>query len=206
MKRSGDTAQILTLSLFMIVLAFFIVLNSLSDFRQGKVIPVMASLEAEFSSKMAGSESGASLSGTKKDPELFSGGEINDLEVAFKNNFDVLATKMNTAGTVLQVEMNRRNFLDILRKSNTIGFLELRKKLLLFMNNASQPYRLDVVFNEKDPLTSSLEDQKNMPALLIKTGFVHGNFKISTRKGDPELISLVFSPQSKSLMSKEDFE
>lgn len=206
MKRVFKSTQVLTLSLFMILLCFFIVLNSLSDFKEARVIPILASLEASFSSKMINTNIAPSLSGEKKPISLFSGGAINELEVAFRNSFDVSYAKVNTAGTILQVEINRKNLIDILQKANTVGFYAFHQKLLKFMNGNSQPYRMNIIFGEENPLDASMRDQKTIPDLFIKTGLTRTHFKVSTRKGDPEVITLVFIPLSASLINVEGVE
>lgn len=206
MKKSNDVTQVMALSLFMIVLAFFIVLNSISDFKEEKTIPVLASLEAAFATKIVGEEKAPSMVEDQAVRDLFSGGQINQLEIAFKNNFDILTTKINTAGTKLQVEILRTNFLNVMQKRNTPGFEEFRQKLLLFMNNSSIPYRLDVVFQEENPAKANLGDQKITPDILLQTGFSFGSFKISTRQGNPERLVLMFSPKYQPLLTRGVFE
>ena len=49
----GDSVQILQLSLFIMLLAFFIVLNATSNFEENKVVPVIQSLYRAFSTDLS---------------------------------------------------------------------------------------------------------------------------------------------------------
>ena len=51
-KPSGDSAQILSLSLFIMLLAFFIVLNAISSFDEQRVNPAIQSIEQTFQTKI----------------------------------------------------------------------------------------------------------------------------------------------------------
>ena len=46
---SGKSVQLLSLALFIMLLAFFIVLNAVSTFEPNKVEPIIGSLESTFS-------------------------------------------------------------------------------------------------------------------------------------------------------------
>ena len=56
-KISGDSGgssggQLLAMSLFIMLLAFFIVLNAISNYENSKVKPVLQSIELTFASKI----------------------------------------------------------------------------------------------------------------------------------------------------------
>jgi hypothetical protein len=52
-EQKAESAQILSLSMFIMLLAFFIVLNALSSYEETKVRPAMESLESVFASKIS---------------------------------------------------------------------------------------------------------------------------------------------------------
>ncbi len=204
--------QFLSLSLFLMLLSFFIVLNAVSDFEDNKSQPVMNSLSMAFSSEAIPQKSAPSFEVSEILDEKREGDTLEALEGVFNAHISGFEVKRNRLGTVMHVRVpvgrfeNAIDFPSVPYSEISIGmrgaFLPTMVTLLRSSNN-DQPYRMDMVLNVSREPAVYLKDNPNafrddlrlvsdfalsmeragMPKKMISAGMV---------KGDPSYIDLYF--------------
>ena len=101
--------QFLGLSLFIMLLSFFIILNAISSFEITKTQPVLNSLSMTFAAKQTTEQivPGKSKSETTQKRE---GSALDKLEALFKSQIAGVETKQNRLGTMMFVKMPFKDF------------------------------------------------------------------------------------------------
>tara|TARA_Y100001001_G_scaffold162587_2_gene189522 strand:- start:754 stop:1482 length:729 start_codon:yes stop_codon:yes gene_type:complete len=139
----ADTNQILQLSLFMMLLAFFMVLNATSQFEDGKVKPVVESLYKTFGSKLVSQDTKPS---EKPDPiqYLNSGQALEYFSEVFNAELpQVTQSKQNEKG-VMQLVMPRDMFESLITSTDQTTFDRVIAAMLFF-DQRDNRYVLDVI-------------------------------------------------------------
>ncbi len=90
-RPSSTTLQ--TLALFIILLSFFIVLNSLSTFEEEKIRPVMESIEATFANRVIRNERAPSVTDSEE-LSINEGSTYQNLDALFKSQFAQFSDSM----------------------------------------------------------------------------------------------------------------
>lgn len=151
-NTSGSGSQFQTLALFIILLSFFIVLNSISTFEDEKIKPVLQSIEATFADRVIRKELAPSVT---EDPAQATGnGTVYDhLEALFQSQFKKLNPSLQIDEekgifyTTIPYEQLERAILDtrphhLSEIKKTGPFISLLKSLMLDSNNN---LRLDII-------------------------------------------------------------
>ena len=200
MRNNPDTTQLMALSLFILILAFFIVLNSVSDFREEKVLPVLASLEAAFASQLVGE--GGLPSVIQQDDELvvdlFSGSVLDDLEVAFRNSFDLMSISRPKNGQLMSLTLSKASFLQSSENASQIGAQDFREKLAVVLGDANTQgvYILDVTVQSSDPVNHDLKDVDRLITTFNRYGISPSLIAFHVEKGDPSQLRFTFTPKT----------
>ena len=111
--------QFLGLSLFVMLLSFFIILNAVSNFEETKSQPVLNSLALTFSNKEA-------IDPTPPGPALVKtmamqeGSTLDKIESLFKSQITSAKTKQNRLGTIMYIDVPFQEFEKAILKSLTI--------------------------------------------------------------------------------------
>lgn len=216
-NSDGKVGQLLNLSLFIMLLAFFIVLNSLSTFDEQKSRPVMESLESTFTSRVQRFDEAPS---TTESPEQSQGEgrSIDRIEALFKAqipgldyekddkngtmtvhmSFDDLMTEiLKIKGTNLQTESVAQISYDTLFLSMLIAVLKTEE--------TGHLYEMDMVLEleddpsllrNKDPqaLKESVSDIGFVARVLEKENMPKSLMSVGLKKGKPGMVNLLFRP------------
>lgn len=212
--QTASSSQLLGLSLFIMLLAFFIVLNAISSFEEKKMSPVMESVEAAFSNHVERKDTKPSV--TPSPVESINEGEtVERLDALFQAQISSFEAKKNSRTGTMYVELPLETFS---KSIMTIGQEDLTKTrrisgnkkfflptLISILKSDQQgvPYRMDVVLHTKEN-PAKLQNQK--PKFLLKTMKREGGFarqlekaglsqkliSMGIRQGDPEVVELVF--------------
>lgn len=202
-------SQIPALSLFIIMLAFFIMLNSVSTIKQDKVKPLMESIEDAFVIKSAGTDnwqSAATQSG------MVAGGEervIDRMEKLFQGRIAGVQTQKDDHRGVLLMRMN---YVDLSNAVSAMGdkaaenkkFMETLASLLR-ASAAGQAYRMDVFLQVDDNPAILQNDQPQKMKVLMhdlgvlaqqleKAGLPQRLLSIGLEKGQSGSVELLFRP------------
>lgn len=204
-KDSGDTTQLLSLSLFVLILAFFIILNTISDFREEKTLPVLASLESAFASKIIGG-SGSPSTSVSENEVFTSSGIIDELDSYFKAGFDIFETTRGANNSVLKVKMRYQDLVSVLSRPDTMGGQDLLKNLRSIFYGGGTNYMLNIVFQSADPLKANTAKYETVFKQIQTVGFYQDDLKISLVKGDPKFVELLFYPAGRGVLYKAEEE
>lgn len=139
----ADTNQILQLSLFMMLLAFFIVLNATSQFEDGKVKPVVESLYKTFGSKLVPQDAKPS---EKVDPAQYlnSGQALEYFKETFSAELPQVEQSDQNDKGVMQLTMRRDMFESLITNTEQTTFDRVIAAMLFF-DQRDNRYVLDVI-------------------------------------------------------------
>ncbi|MEM6782037.1 MAG: flagellar motor protein MotB, partial [Pseudomonadota bacterium] len=110
-SSGSSPTQLMNLSLFIMLLAFFIVLNAISSFEEFKVKPIIDSLEDAFATDVRQQDTSPSM---MQDPlaSIHDGDTLDRIEALFEAQIRTFeTTKSKTAG-VMMVELELEEFIN----------------------------------------------------------------------------------------------
>ncbi len=216
-ETNGDGIVLQNLALFIILLSFFIVLNSISTFEEEKIKPVMQSIEATFAHRVIKNERAPSTS-THENQSTGNGTVYDHLDDLFQSQFKKKSNthrddKKGLFYTQIPYKKLQTALSDIrphhLKEIQETGsFLPLLKSLLLKKN---KELRLDIVLQtEDDPLSLSSAQQKTLvqkiSALgqkLTQAGFPNSQMSVGLGTGKEMMVLLVIRPHTPYAPYKE---
>ena len=213
---NADAPQMMNLALFIMLLAFFIVLNSLSSFDEELAKPVVESLGTTFSTELRLEETKTSL---KDDPAqaLHQGDTIERLDALFQAQISGYeATKSKSRGT-MTVNVSLADFSKAVMSLNQEDLSVTRSApkdapfflptlvSILKSDEQGRTYRMDMVYHIKgNPPEVENENPKEIVSVMQRAGQLTRRLEsagmsqrllsFSLEEGDPEQVSLVFSP------------
>lgn len=148
--------QFMALSLFIMLLSFFIILNSISDFEETKARPILSSLDMAFSSSAIDRDENASVSQQQQQESTKEGDTLDKIEGLFNAQIKSFSLQKNRLGTEMYVRMSVEEFEKFLG-INSAGDLFVDNSMLdgftgtlvsLIQTAESEiPYRMDMVLN-----------------------------------------------------------
>ncbi len=203
--------QFLSLALFLMLLAFFIVMNASSNYEETKARPVMNSIALAFS----GEVSDNARAPTPKKNHLTAIGEgdtLEDLEGLFNAHMAGFKVSSNRLGTVMHVQTSIGEFenaIDVMGVDyNEVelggeGAFLMTMVTLLRSKKKSMPYRVDMVINipkdpavfqkqNKDEFMLNLKRVSGFAKTLEEAGLPKKMVSAGLAKGDAGMIDLYF--------------
>ena len=212
---SGNTGQMMNLSLFIMLLAFFIVLNSLSSYEEEKMSKVRKSLDVAFSTDAQMEDVAPSL----KDDVMRSineGDTFERLEALFTAQIPSFEVTKSRSRGIMMVQVPYEEFskavfaleqVDMTRRPNRF---ETRKNFflptlvsLVQANINGAPTRVEIYLHvdENPARMQNQNPQKMRDAInevgvfskaLQERGLPEKLLNIGLTKGDPDFVNLVF--------------
>ena len=143
--------QFMTLSLFIVLLSFFIVLNSIAKFDDTKASVVSKSVTVAFSNKSIDETTfNTTVQSTYMSDK--SGDTLTDIEGLFKSQITGVGVQKNRLGTVMHIKMSVPNFESAINNANTpLQNNTLIPTLVTLMQlQDTLPYMMDVFLNTQD--------------------------------------------------------
>lgn len=189
--------QFLALSLFVILLAFFVVLTSLSEYDSTKAMPVLSSLEMAFAGKQLEREADKSAAEKAEFDNLRQGDTLDKIKASLNATISDFDARKNRLGTEMYVRMPRRDFERALQAS--VGLPDDNRALsgmdgpfistLISLLNAAReerPYRMDILLEtETNPAALQNEAPEKIAALMQR---VSGYSAALQNAGLPEFL------------------
>lgn len=211
----GDAGQMMNLSLFIMLLAFFIVLNSLSSYEEIKTETVRRSVELAFSNDPDIKED---ISSTREDPakSLKEGHTFDRIDALFESQIISFEQTSSKSRGIMMVRVPYEKFSkailatgqkDLLnypsRKAVRGNFFLPTLVSLLRRNIDGAPTRMEImVHTKKNPAEIQNQAPKKIQSVISKVGVFSQRLQrqgmpqklinIGVSKGDPEFIDLVF--------------
>lgn len=192
--ETSSGSQFQTLALFIILLSFFIVLNSISTFEEEKIKPVLQSIEATFADRVIRNDLAPSV--TEDPAQATENGTVYDhLDALFQSQFkkiDLSARTDHEKGifyTELPYQTLERAVMDIKPHhisdiKKTGSFLSLLKTLML--NNDNQ-LRLDmVVYSSQENMRSLSKSISTLAQKLEAQGIPTTHIGIGIQESSPK--------------------
>lgn len=144
--------QLLALSLFIMLLAFFIVLNSRASFEEMKALPIMQSLSQTFSSKIAEDQQDKPSITRSDQMGADEGDALERLGKLFNAEISTAEVVTNRQRGTMAVRVPRKDFEDAVanigarRATSAFGQSFLPMLASILRSDADHPYRMDMTF------------------------------------------------------------
>ncbi len=214
-NQTSLASQLMGLSLFVMLLAFFIVLNAISTFHEQKVRPALASIGNAFGLEIAGDGSMPSMA-PSDDASVGEGDSLDHLEALFNAHLSGIEIKQDKTWGTMHIHLPLDQFVSALMAVNP-GELKgqeaaISGKLLLptlvsLLETGEQklPYRMDIVVNTPDDpgnlynnnpqkLKDLTRQVSSMSTHLERGGLPPRQMSIGLQKGRPNTVDLYFRP------------
>lgn len=216
----SNASQLLALSLFLMLLAFFIVLNAISDFEETKITPILQSLEQSFAKEIPVRDNNPSVqqSATKSVGE----GSVTDkLEALFSSQIPEYESATNSRTGTMHVRLPYDELYNAVmalgqRSSGDAqtggggfekmeGFFLPSLIALIRTEQAGMAYRMDMILNVGDNpphvknnnpqfAESRMEAMAQISQRLQNSGLPPKLQSIGLGSGPRETVDLVFRP------------
>ena len=204
--------QFLSLALFLMLLSFFIVMNSVSSFDDTKSAPVMNSLIVAFSNRIPDTPQDPSPTPTPL-VAVSDGDTLSNIEGIFSAHIGNFQATRNRLGTVMHVRASVDQFEKAINipgfgDYNDIavdqqGAFAQTMVTLMRSENNKQPYRVDIVLNTQDDpaimqnqspenFTNKLKRVGGFAKILEDNGLPRRMMSVGLNKGNPAFIDLYF--------------
>ncbi len=205
--------QFLQLSLFLMLLSFFIVLNAVSDFEDDKSRPVLNSIALAFSNHPDPNITGAADNDIQTIlEEKREGDTLEALKGLFNAHISAFEAKKNRLGTVMHVRVpvgRFRNAIDFPSISYSDAMIGMQGSFLPTMITLlrsaehGEPYRMDIILNvAQDPsvylsnqpgeFAADLRILSGFATSLERSGMPKKMISIGMEEGDSSYLDLYF--------------
>ena len=199
--------QYLTLGLFVVLLSFFMVLNSISSFEDEKTRSVIDSLSVALVPQYAPVDRAKSVHLSQEGVGRGQGDVLDQIEGVFRSIIPDIYAQKNRFGDLLRVELSVEEFEAVLKQQGR-GQEQERFSLMLsaLMSLPDQrPYQMDVLYHlDESPSRYSAEDPDAMDShirrisgymkTLQEAGVSPSFMSVGFVKGGEGTVSLVFRP------------
>ncbi len=209
LKSSSDPAQeistlTLLLCLFIMLLAFFIVIVSHATYRNDKVQEVLQSIDQTFSGRVFRDNLGPSPMSTP-DQGSGTGQELEQLEAMFRARIPGAEIQRIPDRGILSIEMTQDHFNNVLTQPQTSETASPKQDAglgALLSPSKGQPLQMEIwMYTDKDPASLSAKDRAARLAQLSAWAkkledyaVPQGRITIGLQQGDAAKIQLLFRP------------
>lgn len=211
------SSQLMALSLFIMLLAFFIVMNAVSTYDTKKINPTLNSLEHAFASKVDKNKQGGEPSVSPSEQFSIHEGDVYDrMNALFNTQFPANEMNIDKQRGTMQTQviydslksaaiaLGQRN---ALTQKDDEGLLQnfFIPTLVALINNRDmgQHYKMDMIYNiDQDPaalkkdnpklLKTYISDIDLVSTKLIEAGLPPEMVTIGLQKGSPDKVDLLF--------------
>ncbi len=232
-KSSGvNGAQFLGLSLFIMLLAFFIVLNSISTFNEDKVDPILNNIESVFASKIEGNHGKPSTTNNSINRERQEAGALDQIENVFKAQIPNYKSYKDINTGKMYVRVKRQAFEYAIQNMDVKNPYLMNKEgfdnflggiIYLLQNNMSdKPYKMEIFMNlsddpatmynnNREKLIAERQKLSNIATILENAGLPKKLLNIGLQKGASGYIDLYFGvykpiiPKNNQAKTLQDF-
>lgn len=202
-------SQIPALSLFVIMLAFFIMLNSVSVIKEEKAKPLMDSIEEAFASRISQNENWQPSTATSDESGTGEGRVTDRMEGLFQAHIAGIKTQQDEGAGTLLMRMSYADFTAAVSSAGDSArqnrqFMETLASMLR-SGAAGQPYRMDIFLQVDDnPAVMQGRQPQKMSVLmrdlgvlaqqLEKAGLPQRLMSVGLEKGQSGAVELLFRP------------
>ncbi len=172
--------QYLALGLFIMLLSFFIILNSMSTFEESKSRAVIESVTEAFISQSIGEKDYISQAMTMPAESIRKGNALDNIHDLFNAAIPDSKAKKNQLGTVMSVNLPRADFEAALKGATTPSANKMRERFAAMLvglldSKYTIPYQMDILLNQKGKFAKLQQESPNEAKQLIKTAASYAN-------------------------------
>lgn len=204
-------SQIPGLSLFVIMLAFFIVLNSVSIIKEERAKPMMEGIEQAFASKITEREDWLPSSSPDDQKGLGEGRTIDRVERMFSAHIAGIQTQKDEGSGTLLMKVKYADFAAAISNvgAGADANADFMRTLTSMMKSsaAGQPYRMDVFMQTGENPPALQNDQPQKMAVLMRdlgalaqaleqAGLPQKLLTIGMEQGQEGMVELLFRPHA----------
>lgn len=174
--------QFLSLSLFLMLLSFFIVMNAISSFEENKAQPVLNSLTRAFATTNVELQKPSPAPVESITKAAQKGDTLEAIEGVFSAHIAGFEPKRNRLGTVMHVKLPIARFENALRVEDyenyrtspgVAGAFAQTLVTLVRADQGGQKYRIDMILNtETDPAVNSVNNPQALKDDLTRAGAI----------------------------------
>lgn len=212
--------EYLGLSLFIMLLSFFIILNSMSEFEDTKALPILNSLDSAFSRGTIDRKEEAPSNIPSAEASTREGSTIDKLEAFFNAQIKGLKVTKNRLGTEMTISMPVKEFEQALDNTEQALFLGPDEQdeagyegapfldtlvSLVHSGGSSKAYRMDLLLNTGQRpsnlrneypqiLKTRSKQAASYAARLEKAGLPDNFMSVGLGGGENDVIELAFRP------------
>ena len=212
----GFASQVLALSLFVMLLAFFIVLNSISTYEESKARSVLDSLEYAFASKIT--ERGDVRPSVTESVEqsIYDGDTIDRINALFQAQIPAYEATINKKRGMMHIRVTRDDFetavnalgqrqapLGTTKDSAFKNYFLPTLVTMLRSGDRGQPFRLEITYNVQgsparmqrlapQTLLITARRANGMAEKIEKAGLPTQFIASAVQDGDPDFVDLYF--------------
>lgn len=212
------SSQLLGLSLFIMLLAFFIVLNAISNFEESKIKPVMANLSHTFAANMQQEVDDRPTVRKSENTSTEEGDTLDRMRALFTSQIPAHEAAVNKTRGEMHVRLKFEDFKEavmavgqqnILPTKQPNGLLKgfFMPTLVALMRNdgLGTPYRLDILLNVKEnPAEIYNNDPQQMNKITKEMSAIAGRIESAglpvrlissgVQEGEEGTVDLLFRP------------
>lgn len=212
--------EYLGLSLFVMLLSFFIILNSMSEFEDTKAIPILNSLDRAFSRTGEERKEEAHSPVVSTATKSGEGNTIDKIEGFFNARIKGFKVVKNRLGSEMTIFLPVKEFEKALDETDQALFLGTEEQALAGFEGApfldtlvslinsedtKQPYRMDMILNAGESagilhnnspqeLSAATNQISDYARRLERAGLPVNFMSIGLGAGDEDIIELTFRP------------
>lgn len=202
-------SQMPGLSLFIILLAFFIMLNSISVIKEEKVKPLMDSVEEAFAARIVNNENWLPATSPSEEKGSEEGRTLQRIEALFQSHIAGIETQKDEMTGALLMRMPYDDFAKAVssvgdKATQNEAFMKTLTSMMR-SSHAGQPYRMDIflqvddnpaTMHRKQPqkMTVLMRDLSTLAQSLEKAGLSQRLMSIGMEKGQSGHVELLFRP------------
>ncbi|MCB1531622.1 MAG: hypothetical protein KDJ35_02020 [Alphaproteobacteria bacterium] len=195
--------QFLALSMFVMLLSFFIILNAMSNFEEIKARDVLTSITVAFSKEQLPDDLNANIV-EAPEKSYHEGNTLDKLRELFEAQIAGVKTKTNRLGTIMHLRMQLDDFEKQLAAPGTAFGGTLAPTLVSLLSAEDDvPYSMEMLINlDKNPATLQNETPQNVvqnvtrvagyARLMEDAGLPKKYLSAGLSEGEPGTIDLYF--------------
>ncbi len=195
-NEGGETfggSTLLSLSLFIILLAFFIVLNAISNYSEPKVDAVFDSIDLAFDTQIIANEFEDQSSDEREVNEDGAGDSMEDMQSMLRSllpGLDIDLTDAPNSGQTMAIRMKKDQF-----EKMADRLFPVFARILTIKDGEGQ-FDLMMVTSVRDPLSSSARRSydiiKDYKDIMIEKGLDANRVILTIAQGNPAFLTFRF--------------
>ena len=188
---SGST--VLALSLFIILLAFFIVLNAISHFAERKVDAAFDSLDLTFATNILPTIAQQEIMAENQPDEGGQGDSLEDIQDILRSilpGLNVQLTDDPNGGDTMAIRIQKDQFEKLSKQ-----LIPLMARIMMIKDN-DQEFFIVVTSYVRDPLSNDAQKSFNIidyyKGEMLKQGIASQRIRLAIEQGNPAFLSIDF--------------